>query len=507
MKKISINLLKVSLFLILGLCVFSMKSEVKAVKILRTYFAYPGETITVESGTSGCAIGTGYNVLSLTGTVTGGAKKISYSGTKLKIKLSSDLKIRTSYYMWADGGSYVNHIHIMPEYMISPENPNGHEKFYSQNSKVKTYTMNEGESIQLEVYTKDEKGGLLKQKIADLGLTTKPKDESYRIQKCTTKFEVIEGKNFVEIDQNGKLTAKKAGDAVVKFTRFIEDQRVIKDNTHTGYSELTSIINIKVNAKTPTAPQRVKLTVNYNGGKSVDGKDEEYAYYGKDTELTLTDKYAVKADHKVKGWGTDNRTVKYNNGDTIKLTDDITLFAIWEKIDTGTPIVVKDANGNEIVRNKFLVYRDVTKEGGWNIHSNPSKSRFNEIKDGDIVKILELDDDSRYVKVQVEKTSVEGLTGKEGWLNITENGEKNFTMHDSMDTILESGIVDTDPDTDSETDPYTGIDLSGFGGILQIIMNLVMEFVKNIPTIIQNAKPLIDAGAGIVSALITGMAQ
>ena len=49
MKKFSINSLKVVLLLIIGLCVLSITSSVEAApKVIRTYYAYNGGTLTIQ---------------------------------------------------------------------------------------------------------------------------------------------------------------------------------------------------------------------------------------------------------------------------------------------------------------------------------------------------------------------------------------------------------------------------------------------------------------------------
>ena len=444
MKKNSINLLKVGILLLLGVCMIGSVSEVNAgsIPILRTYYAYSGSEIKVESSYNhtneiGLYDENNYVFASKTATAT----KVKKDGNTLTMKLPTGLSERTNYFMWGTN-SYVNQIYIMPEYMISPANANGHNKIYSQNSKVKTHTMYEGESIQLEVYTKDSSGGLSKQKIKDLGLTTNPSDEYYRTKTCSTKFEVTNGKDVVTIDQNGKLTAKKAGSAVVKFTRTIIDERVVNNTAHKAYSHLTSIINIKVVAKTPTAPKKVTLTMEFGDGVNKAGNHSEQGKYDKGTTITLNrgsgNNQVTLKGNKLVGWKVkdSNPEIKYTDGsgnNKFTIDKNITLVAIWEAVGGGLP-------SDSLAIGDKLKYTYSSQ--GWNVRSSKNTRADNEV--GEIVK-----------DNVVEVTAISGnwvsvkFNGGTGYIYYNDTAKARFEKVATSTAITGINEVDEEPEKPS----------------------------------------------------------
>lgn len=524
MKKFSMNLLKVGLFLILGLCVSSITTQVKAASVLRTYYAYAGDEITVEASTPTNSIGTGYNAVTLKDCVTDGASIGEKNGTKVKVKLSTALKARTSYYMWATN-TKVNEIYIMPEYMISPYNSNGHNRIYSTNSSPKTYDMTAGNEIQLEIYTKDANGGLLKQNIKlDLNGNT---NTNNRRKEYSTKFEVIKGADKVSIDQDGKLKALKAGDATVKFTRTICDERPVDNNYHKAWSTLTSVINIKVKAATPKpAPEKTVTSI------TVSLKPGAKTYYVGDTlkldDLMVYAKYSDGTD----GWLTqDDISVSYDfskSGDR-----EVTVYYRVKAGDfkyayVNVNVKAKSSGGsgsdsnnnnnnnnnNSSVPKALPKYNDgtevkvgdcvkMTKGSQWNVYTDSSVKTKKD-------HLIKKADGLVYTVEAIENTNSVKLSqnGKEiGWIKWynTDAGAKNYFSKVTEPADNQEGKPADDSKGDegavSENNLSSSLSSLNFGGIIGKVFEIIKQIIQYITNnIIPVIKPL-------AQELISGLTQ
>lgn len=241
-----------------------------------------------------------------------------------------------------------------------------------------------------------------------------------------------------------------------KYTMKVIDHYVYEEQERTSTYTLTEMCgsdlykekaiiydNTKING--------IKATNHYKGGNTDSFKPNQLNEFSKVVKPGLDNKNYYYADYTNSTFTTGSEKCSqftynldwryyyqkpYNikkGGNWIKITAEVEIIdENNEEIETN--VVIIDSTGKEIEAGSYLLYKDVTNEGGWNLRKNStSGALIGEIKDGDYVEVIKMaTDGTRGVKVEVLSGNLEGETG---WLNITIDGEENFTMYNDVEEI------------------------------------------------------------------------
>ena len=387
MKKFSMNLLKVGLFLILGLCVFSVGNEVKAGhKLLRTYYAYKGQEITVAIKKDENKMATGlilHENISTFGYATDyNAEIIEHNVNQdtMKIKIPKNVQFDKSYYYISHSG-IINYdyseIYIMPKYIL---------KVAGQD----TVNLKVGETAQLSVYKENSASA-----ISINSLTTSKEEKNNWTRESKNVFS-SSNSNVAAVDNNGKITAKGAGNATITMTRTITHKRYVDENWHTAVSKLTATIKVTVDEKEDviesmeikTKPS--KITYNVGEQLNINGINV-VGIYSDGSKHTLKNEKLNFSPTKLNKAGKQVITV------TLKDTNITTKFDVTVKQTTNDgktenkPTGSQTSNGanlNGISEGAVLKFTG----GSWNLY-NEKKLASN---GGKVAKILKTNE---YVKV------------------------------------------------------------------------------------------------------------
>ncbi len=296
----------------------------------------------------------------------------------------------------------------------------------------------------------------------------------------------------------------------------------------------TKTIPITV-AKAATKTEYVTLTLNFNGGSDSDGNKSKSYERTKNEYISLSLdalNYKLKLGEITKegytfvGWGTTakQKTPTYKNdpNSQIRITQNTTLYAIWEEEVVNPPahkkedepaatVVAKDKSGTPIEVDQYLKYTDVTNEDGWNLRKAVNGGVKGIIEDGSILKVTKLGSNNRYVQVTV----VEGkLKGQEGWINITTNGAKNFEILDSYTPAENPNTPATGEEEESDTPATGNLDLSGIvgatGGIMEVLLPMITSILSRLwefinTTVLPNIGPAMNTGMQFITTVIGGL--
>lgn len=95
-----------------------------------------------------------------------------------------------------------------------------------------------------------------------------------------------------------------------------------------GVEAIGSTMNVNT---TFTVPALTKYTVTYNANGGSGAPSATYGYYGKSTTLSTT--IPDRDDYKFVGWATSSSSTsaKYDAGDSVTLTSNLTLYAVWKQ--------------------------------------------------------------------------------------------------------------------------------------------------------------------------------
>lgn len=171
---------------------------------------------------------------------------------------------------------------------------------------------------------------------------------------------------------------------------------------------------------TPTTvvPTNVTVTFNANGGEG--SIANQTIQYNKATNLTANNNSITRTGYTFQGWATSSTGAKvYNDGASVTLTDDITLFAVWQ------------ANKHSVT------FSQPTTGGTFTVNSS-SNSPVNNVDFGSTVTIAITPTNSHFT---VTTVTVSGTGG-----SVTVNGSDNsrsFTMPDYDVTVSVTLTEDT----------------------------------------------------------------
>ena len=130
-------------------------------------------------------------------------------------------------------------------------------------------------------------------------------------------YEVTSGSDIVSVDQTGALTLKKSGTAQVTVTAAETEE----------YAPGKKVVTVTVNAAVPIPTYT--LSFDANGGTGT--MDSVIADEG--TTVTLEANKFTYTGHEFTGWNTakDGSGTSYKDKAEVKLTENITLYAQWQK--------------------------------------------------------------------------------------------------------------------------------------------------------------------------------
>lgn len=311
MKKISMNLLKVGLFLILGLCVFSIKSEVKA------------ETLSIEK-----EVGDNYTI-TLPNEKESGKKQAIWDYWIIDEGNKEDKNNTKS--------SYITATLDKNSILVQEGNGGYYQKIKIQFNKAGSCKL----VIQARLVDDDGTWNYMSQdlffdkyeykiKVKESSKVTFTLDYNGGVNGNNKKSETVE-------DEDGSITIVDYSKKISKKDFTLVGWSKNKDGDGTIY-KTGDKLKVK-NNETLYAIWEVRFKLDYNGGTDKDGNKVKFVY-DSDGIITIVkyDDVISKKDSTLLGWSKNkNGNEKiYKVGDKVEIQKDETLYAIWQSEKSGT---------------------------------------------------------------------------------------------------------------------------------------------------------------------------
>lgn len=513
MKKFSLNLLKVSLLLVLGISLFSIMSEARAVEYaakdieINTFDTYygsyePGIAVVEQRSKQD------------------DYKKNEYRKDKAAV---SDFDMYSCNCTASTSSDFSQHTHKYTK-LKSVKNSNGN---YSSEDGMLTLKSNSGK-LEFKVAGNNE--------VEHYRIVFRVKNIEWRNIPNSPSWSVLNSGLLENIDLYCISTDKK-----VKLTM---DYNNGSGDKETGDYKKDAKITIPTKNITKTGHTlsgwgKTKEKVDYTVGQSFNITQDTTLYAiwtanatpsislnkstltlnkgGSETLVATT----TNANNATVEWSSNNKAVTVENGkvtgvnavEGAKIIAKIKVNNIEYKAeckvsvtvnDEKTPVKLQDANGTEFAVGDYVKYTDNTNEGGWNLRKTARGKILGEIKTGTMLEVTEVSKTDICIKVKVLDGEMEG---KEGWLTIS--AKENFEILKDYTP----GEVDDKDDKDDKDDSASilpGLEEFDFGelnGILKVIWNLIMKLLENLPTIIEKASPLVETGLTAIGGLVSGLMQ
>lgn len=165
-----------------------------------------------------------------------------------------------------------------------------------------------------------------------------------------SKYSIDDTLNNLYYDNNSTNATTNRGSVVINTKSdsggwSTENQQLLKtitvkynrgtsDKKYNYAAKLTNVERVGATMKVTTnytIPKLAKYTITYKDNGGENAPDSTSGYHGK--SVTLRTAEPIRDGYEFLGWATSSTaaTAKYNPGDSIKLTSNLTLYAVWVK--------------------------------------------------------------------------------------------------------------------------------------------------------------------------------
>lgn len=415
-------------------------------KITKYVFSWPDDLKTSITNTSSDPVDSGstWKIDSTTGAVTDFTlilNKVTYSNDSSKSSDHEAYGIRWAKFSWASTGEYGDQYHadailykkVTVEDVINELQAQKMLTGFSLDSEGNEKT---SETFTFKLESVDENDSPVEGGV-NITLTAEVSQLNSGVPL------VVEGSKDTELVPGRYKLSEVGLDSNVWETPSDVVFEIYTNGTVNPASESTTITNI---------PKTYTLTYNLKGGNNDEAFDQVTELkYNKKT--TIASKIPTNSGSVFLGWSTDPNAKeadeKYAPGNTIQITDSVTLYAVWGKASATKEPVTADPQVEGIDINDYADVNYVGTQGGYTTYTADAETTLLyqiTVKGYDGAKLTIKDNPSTAVEgVQVGSATYVAATGAK-----TEDNGQSFTMTAPTATLYYSVAV-TDLDKTEET--------------------------------------------------------